>query len=109
MPVAVAVAVREVLPVCVVVPAIFVHVPLAVLKHTSYDPTPLSPVSLPIFQEADNAVAEFDHAISPLNEVERSKMFAEDGAVGALVSIVKPFEHDHPDTFPAMSIVRTHV
>ena len=60
IPVAVAVAVRDVLPVCVVVPAIFVHVPLAVLKQTSYDATPL-PVSDPIFHDADNAVVDDDH------------------------------------------------
>ena len=58
MPVAVAVAVRDVIPVCVDVPAIFVHVPLAVLKHTSYDATPL-PVSDPTFHDADSAVVEY--------------------------------------------------
>ena len=109
IPVADAVAVRDVLPVCVVVPVMLVHPVFTELKHTSYDPTPLSPVSLPTFHEADSAVAEFDQVLSPLNDVERSKIFADVGAVGAFVSMVNPVEHVQPDTFPALSVARTHV
>ena len=108
MPVAVAVAVRDVLPVCVEVPAIFVHVPLAVLKHTSYDATPL-PESDPTFHEPESAVVDFDHVASAPNDTDRSKIFAEVGLVGAVVSMVKPLEHVHPDVLPALSVARTHV
>ena len=96
------------LPVCVDVPAIFVHVPLVELKHASYDATPL-PVSDPTFHDADSAVVELDHVASDPNDTDRSKIFAPVGADGTLVSIVKPFEHVQPDTFPAVSTARTHV
>ena len=105
---AVAVAVRDVFPVCVEVPAIFVHVPLAVLKHTSYDAIPLG-MSDPTFHEAESAVVELDHVASEPNDIDRSKIFADVGFVGAAVSIVNPFEHDQSDTFPTLSTTRTHV
>ena len=108
MPVAVAVAVRDVFPVCVEVPAIFVHVPLAVLKHTSYDAIPLG-VSEPTFHDADNEVVDPDHVASEPKEVDRSKIFADVGLVGKVVSMVNPLEHTHPDVLPALSVARTHV
>ena len=85
-----------------------VQVPLAVLKHTSYDATPL-PVSDPTFHEPESAVVELDHVASALKDVDRSKIFPEVGADGTLVSIVKPFEHVHEDVLSALSIARTHV
>ncbi len=103
-----AVAVREVLPVCVVVPAIFAHPVFTVLKHTSYDATPET-ASEPTFHDAESAVADVDHAASLPNVVDKSKILPCDGFVGAPVSTVNPFEHCHPDTFPALSVVRTHV
>ena len=38
---------------------------------------------------------EFDHVASALNDVDKSKIFADVGFVGAAVSIVKPFEQVH--------------
>ncbi len=108
MPDAVAVAVRDVLPDCVAVPPIFVHPLFTVLKHTSYEATPLTE-SLPTFHDAESAVALFDQVLSPLNVVDRSKILPCVGFVGAAVSTVKPFEHCQALTFPALSVVRTHV
>jgi hypothetical protein len=108
MPVAVAVTVRLVFPVTVDVPPIFVHPLLTVLKHTSYEATP-DTASDPTFHDAESAVADVDHVASALNVVDKSKILPCDGFVGTPVSTVNPFEHCHPDAFPATSRVSTHV
>ena len=70
-PVAVAVAVREVLPDCVAVPGMFVQPVLTVEKHASYEAMPLT-VSEPVFQDADSAVVLLVHVASLLKVVDRS-------------------------------------
>ena len=107
MTVAVAVAVRVVLPVWVVVPAMLAHPTLTVEKHTSYEATPLN-ASVPVFHDADNAVVLVAQVASPPKLVDRSKMLLWVGLVGAAVSTVNPLEHTQPEVLPAMSRVRTH-
>ena len=106
MPVAVAVAVRVVLPVWVVVPATLAHPTLTVEKHTSYDATPLT-ASVPVFHDADNAVVLVAQVASPPKLVDKSKMLL--GLVGDPVSTVKPSEHPQTEMNPALLRVRTHV
>ncbi len=108
MPEAVAVAVREVLPVCVVVPGMLVHPVFTVEKHMSYEATPLM-ASVPVFHDADRAVVLADQVTSLLKLVERSKMLLWVGLVGVVVSMVKPLEHCQVAVTAALSVVRMHV